>query len=192
MRNIIQKLKEKKGFTLVELIVVLVILAILAALLIPSLTGYIDKANEQKLISETRMIAQAIQVESVTAYALDGRNYGGVAWEGENDAHIKAIKKNSEVKALTDGSASFYAECDEFGALKGVAFAHGKHWCYYDTKTSSFKTGSGVRSYSNRVDLGYASSAFDNITDDGPINEPDRSSGGGGFLGSGNAGVDAE
>ena len=40
-----KKLKEnnKKGFTLVELIVVLVILAILAALLIPALTGYIDK-----------------------------------------------------------------------------------------------------------------------------------------------------
>ena len=40
-----QKRRSKKGgFTLVELIVVLVILAILAALLIPALTGYIDKA----------------------------------------------------------------------------------------------------------------------------------------------------
>ena len=37
---------KKRGFTLVELIVVLVILAILAALLIPALTGYIDKAKK--------------------------------------------------------------------------------------------------------------------------------------------------
>ena len=44
-----KKLKDKKGFTLVELIVVLVILAILAALLIPALTGYIDKANRRRL-----------------------------------------------------------------------------------------------------------------------------------------------
>ena len=43
----IRKMKNKKGFTLVELIVVLVILAILAALLIPALTGYIDKARKQ-------------------------------------------------------------------------------------------------------------------------------------------------
>lgn len=34
-----KKLKDKKGFTLVELIVVLVILAILAALLIPRVDG---------------------------------------------------------------------------------------------------------------------------------------------------------
>ena len=34
-----------KGFTLVELIVVLVILAILAAILVPTLTGYIREAK---------------------------------------------------------------------------------------------------------------------------------------------------
>lgn len=49
-----KKLKDKKGFTLVELIVVLVILAILAALLVPALTGYIDKANNEKIIATTR------------------------------------------------------------------------------------------------------------------------------------------
>lgn len=38
---------KKNGFTLVELIVVLVILAVLAALLVPALTGYIDKARKK-------------------------------------------------------------------------------------------------------------------------------------------------
>ena len=68
-----KKLKDKKGFTLVELIVVLVILAILAALLIPALTGYIDKANKEKVIAETRMIVMAtltgLSVSSILPFA---------------------------------------------------------------------------------------------------------------------------
>ncbi|KAF0226108.1 MAG: prepilin-type N-terminal cleavage/methylation [Erysipelotrichaceae bacterium] len=39
---------NKKGFTLIELIVVIAILAILAAILIPAITGYITKATDGK------------------------------------------------------------------------------------------------------------------------------------------------
>ena len=65
----IRNLKNKKGFTLVELIVVLVILAILAALLVPALTGYIDKAKEQSIIAETRQAVLAAQTLADEAYA---------------------------------------------------------------------------------------------------------------------------
>lgn len=64
-------IKKKRGFTLVELIVVLVILAILAALLVPALTGYIDKAKKSQVIAETRMIVQAVQTEVVELYSTD-------------------------------------------------------------------------------------------------------------------------
>lgn len=64
-----QKRRSKKGgFTLVELIVVLVILAILAALLIPALTGYIDKAKEKSITAETRQVVMAAQTLYDEAY----------------------------------------------------------------------------------------------------------------------------
>lgn len=65
------KKNTKHGFTLVELIVVLVILAILAALLIPALTGYIDKARKSQVVAETRALTQAVQTEMSTVYALN-------------------------------------------------------------------------------------------------------------------------
>jgi type IV pilus assembly protein PilA len=45
---------NKKGFTLIELIVVIAILAILAAILIPSVTGYITKATDAKNLANCR------------------------------------------------------------------------------------------------------------------------------------------
>ena len=68
-----QKRRSKKGgFTLVELIVVLVILAILAALLIPALTGYIDKAKQKSAIAETRQCVMAAQTLLDENYGANG------------------------------------------------------------------------------------------------------------------------
>lgn len=53
--------RKSTGYTLVELIVTLVILAVLAALLMPALTGYIDKAQEAAVIAEARAVLTASQ-----------------------------------------------------------------------------------------------------------------------------------
>ena len=100
---------NKKGFTLVELIVVLVILAILAALLIPALTGYIDKAKEKQLVAETRQIVMATQTLLDEAYAVK-TSTDTISFEtGDRPSAEKSkfkiyqtdIKGLSEVKTLT-------------------------------------------------------------------------------------------
>jgi type IV pilus assembly protein PilA len=70
MQMILKKqLKKKKGFTLVEIIVVLIILAILAAIAVPTLIGYIDKAKQQSILSEGRAVQISLTTIGVEAYA---------------------------------------------------------------------------------------------------------------------------
>ena len=91
----LKKFKEnkKKGFTLVELIVVLVILAILAALLIPALTGYIDKAKNKSIGAETRQTVMAAQTLVDEAPAKAGVASDTVKVEDQDGAGAGAIKK---------------------------------------------------------------------------------------------------
>jgi len=61
--------QDKKGFTLVEMIVVIVILAILAAIFVPSLMQYIDRAKNQQIIINARSVYLAVQTLASEEYA---------------------------------------------------------------------------------------------------------------------------
>ena len=45
---------NKKGFTIVELVIVIAVIAILAAVLIPNLSRLVDKANESKAMQQAK------------------------------------------------------------------------------------------------------------------------------------------
>lgn len=53
------RIKKKKGFTLIELIVVIAILGILAAVLIPRFSGFTDRARTTQVLTNAKQIATA-------------------------------------------------------------------------------------------------------------------------------------
>jgi len=92
---------NKKGFTLVELIVMLVILAILIALLVPTLTGYIDRANKRSAHADLKLIANAANSAYAEIYSDNTSRNGeviyskGPGWSHEQGTTIDTDFKDS-------------------------------------------------------------------------------------------------
>jgi type IV pilus assembly protein PilA len=115
----------KKGFTLVELIVVLVILAILAALLVPTLIGYIDKAREKQIVAETRQVVMAAQTLVDEAY---GKGEQGDIIDADNDIDKADIAALAEVEETNIKEVTV----DNDNKINKVVYSNGTTQCTYD------------------------------------------------------------
>ena len=69
MFKLLNKKKNNKGFTLVELVIVIAILAIVVGLLAPQYTKYVEKSRKSADASNMDEMVKAVQV-----YAADGSN----------------------------------------------------------------------------------------------------------------------
>ena len=110
------KKNNNKGFTLVELIVVLVILAILAAILVPALLGYIDRAREKQYVLNAKSALTAAQAELSAIYGEGGdlddltdarkgviKDTADVPGEKFTIGTVSALTANTEAKKANHG-----------------------------------------------------------------------------------------
>lgn len=69
---------KTKGFTLVEIIVVMLILAILMGMFIPNLSGYIERTHETEAIMECRGTVISIQTMLNQTYAYKNAEFEAI------------------------------------------------------------------------------------------------------------------
>ena len=89
---------RKKGFTIVELVIVIAVIAILAAVLIPNLARLVDRANENSAMQAARNEYEAY----LTEYAKDLGSVHFVIIKGDYAFEVTDGQFNEKAKAKTD------------------------------------------------------------------------------------------
>lgn len=126
-----KNLKNKKGFTIVELVIVIAVIAILAAVLIPTFSGVIEKANKSAALQEARNLYTEYlgSVDNpdmeIDYVEVDGKYYEVNNWEEDPLTAVpttvgdKYLVKNGDTFTVETVQASqqpvapaTYCECD--------------------------------------------------------------------------------
>lgn len=120
--------KKDEGFTLIELVIVIVIIAILALIMVPGITGYIEKADASKAQANLRSAYTTIQLVA----GEEGKAFKDVT-EGDLEDDIKGFElttgtEEGKFKIDKDGETLIlYGKGDRVFTFDGAAFTDSKN-----------------------------------------------------------------
>ena len=110
-------MKNKKGFTLIEIIIVVVIIGLLAAMVIPAFNQVRQESREKAMTKNLRQIASAAQhyileedVESVSYSALVDGGYLTDIQTVDGESYVITVSEDTNVirAAGNDGATVTY------------------------------------------------------------------------------------
>lgn len=120
------KKMNKKGFTIVELVVVIAVIAILAAVMIPTFSGIVEKANESAALQEATNTYKVLLTKDEYNGNLDLNETAEAA-----DLYIKINQANKDYyfkvvdgeialdTTVTADPSAATSEADGYNALTG-------------------------------------------------------------------------
>ena len=118
------KNNKKRGFTIVELVIVIAVIAILAAVLIPTFSNVITKANESKALQQARNAwYDYVATLSTADIQKLGTISGTITYELDNTTYYFKLVKGSftaEKATAATTTTGEYAFEIENGAIKGA------------------------------------------------------------------------
>ena len=131
MKYMTQQRYSKKGFTLVELVVVIAILGILAAIAIPSVIGMINSAAESATASDAAELNKACReyYSSVMSGAINSEAAGN-----SGQANLPPIKSTITQRKAAAKAATVVNVCNYYGLEKIIShFDTGERAYGYDS-----------------------------------------------------------
>lgn len=155
----------KKGFTLIELIVVIAIIGVLAAILVPTMLGYVRKSKISSANSAASSVYKGINSalteldeEGIDVGGLYILNWNGTAWSADTDTDV--ITNADVLKRFTAKVSNFFADISKVkegkAALKGggcIAFAGRTDSTYTGTYPGGVVTTDTYEGYSKKVSV---------------------------------------
>ncbi len=153
---------KKKGFTLIELIVVIAIIGVLAAILVPAMLGYVRKSKITTANTTAKQVYNAYNTALVDLDTTDstdgsltagGHSINGTSWDGTNGnavenavyGYFSDITKVKDAYIVVDTSGSAIVGCSVLnGKYPGC---YPKQWTVEIYKTSSGPYNSAQAAY---------------------------------------------